>query len=265
MNRSFSITRTAKVVSWLFENNKRQLGVLAGVMLGVMGFETVVNMLGDYYQFAYHHVVIQAGNMALTMIFLLLLLSPAFIMRKLSKTGRAVEFFALPASHSEKYVASWLFVVIGGALAFLGGFLLYDVVQFLLASVLLPGHAEWAVSYLTYSFSFYNVADNGVACWDALCGLGLFVWIQSVYALGGTFFRRFQWLFVTLFLFAMLILMAMIVTERIEAQTMELILNAKQYLMFLCGVFAIFTVLNYWLSFRFFKRSQVINNRWVNF
>ena len=81
MNRSFSITRTAKVVSWLFENNKRQLGVLAGVMLGVMGFETVVNMLGDYYQFAYHHVVIQAGNMALTMIFLLLLLSPAFIHR----------------------------------------------------------------------------------------------------------------------------------------------------------------------------------------
>ena len=266
MGKSFSISRMAHVIVWLFGNNKRRLGVLMGVMLGVLGFETVVNMLGDFYQFAYHHVLIQAANMGMTMILLLLLLAPSFIMRKLNRTDRAVEFFSLPASVSEKYVASWIFIVLGGALAFIGGFLVYDVVQFLLTTVLLPGHAEWATSYVVYNitWSTFPALGDSVEFWGALSGVLMIIWIQSVYALGGTLFRRFQWLIVTLFFFALLIGLALFVKEQLSASRFEIFFDAKPHLMFLCAAFMVLTILNYWLSFRCFKRSQVINNRWVN-
>jgi hypothetical protein len=87
-------------------------------MLGVLGFETLMNLLGGTLQRSYHLIVVQAASMAFFMMTVLVIMSPSFIMRKLDKTNRAVEFFALPASTKEKYVASWIFIVIGIASIF---------------------------------------------------------------------------------------------------------------------------------------------------
>ena len=258
--------RMARVIRWLFENNKRRLGVLMGIMLGVLGFETVVNLLSGDFHMTYRFVVIQAASMAKAMLVILLFLSPSFIMRKLNRTDRAVEFFSLPASLSEKYVASWLFVVVGGALAFIGGFLVYDVIQYITALVLLPGHAQWATPAMFDFFTYarFPAFSDSVAFWDMMSGWIMFLWIQSVYALGGTFFRKLQWLIVTLLSFAALIGLAMLLKHQMMERDFSMFFDAKQHLQIFSAVFFVLTWVNYWLSYRFFKRSQVICNKWIN-
>ncbi len=265
--KTFSLSRIINIIRWLFDNNRRRLGTLAGIMLGVLGFETLMNLLGGTLQRSYHLIVVQAASMAFFMMTVLVIMSPSFIMRKLDKTNRAVEFFALPASTKEKYVASWIFIVIGGLLAFFVGFVAYDILQFLFALVFAPGQAECATVHL-YTDGLSKVFDSssGVSfsMVTVIAGILFFLWLQSLYALGGTFFRRFQWLIVTLLLFIMMFVVSYWVKVKVEGLNIRWLLDLKNNLAYVNIALAILTVFNYWLSFRFFKRTQVINNRFVN-
>ena len=97
-----------------------------------------------------------------------------------------------------------------------------------------------------------------------IAGILFFLWLQSLYALGGTFFRRFQWLIVTLLLFIMMFVVSYWVKVKVEGLNIRWLLDLKNNLAYVNIALAILTVFNYWLSFRFFKRTQVINNRFVN-
>lgn len=270
MKKSFSLHRTGWLLKWLVGNNMRRLFTLAGIMMGVLAFMTVLNLLGNRQMFGYHLVVMQAAGMASAMIMLLLILSPAFIMRKLNHTEKAVEFFALPAALSEKYVAAWIFVVFGGLLAFVAGLILYDAVQFLVATVFLPGQAELASAYLLERMFFdgsnFSLSLDGMSMTSgkALAEWTFLFWLQSLYALGGTFFRRFQWLIVSVFLFALMMSLAFWLSRQFSFQDVVAFRDFRVDYFMVCAVFALLTILNYWLSFHFFKRFQVINNKWVN-
>ena len=264
---NFKISRLTQLLKWLVLNNSRRLGTLAGIMLGVLGFESLMNLLGGSMQRSYHLVVVQAASMAFFMMTVLLFMSPSFIMRKLDKTNKAVEFFSLPASLSEKYIASWIFVVIGGLLAFFVGFFAFDILQYLFAFIFLPGHAEWATVHL-FTDGFFKAFEpsSDMQFWTMTVtgGVMFLLWAQSLYALGGTFFRKFQWLIVTVILFIFLFVLGFLVKGKVEGFDIEWLLKLKNNMVLVHVALAIFTVINYWLSFRFFKRSQVINNTFVN-
>ena len=264
---NFNFSRLIQLLKWLVVNNSRRLGTLAGIMLGVLGFESLMNLLGGAAQRSYHLVVVQAASMAFFMMTVLLVMAPSFIMRKLDRTNKAVEFFVLPASLTEKYIASWIFVVIGGLLAFLVGFAAYDILQHLIAILFLPGHAEWATVHL-FTDGLFKVfkpsSDVHIFSVAVTGGVLFFIWVQSLYALGGTFFRKFQWLVVTVIVFVLLFVLGFWVKGKVEGFDIEWLLKLKDNMVFINVALAVLAIFNYWLSYRFFKRSQVINNRFVN-
>ena len=147
------------------------------------------------------------------------------------------------------------------------GFVAYDILQFLFALVFAPGQAECATVHL-YTDGLSKVFDSssGVSfsMVTVIAGILFFLWLQSLYALGGTFFRRFQWLIVTLLLFIMMFVVSYWVKVKVEGLNIRWLLDLKNNLAYVNIALAILTVFNYWLSFRFFKRTQVINNRFVN-
>ena len=81
--KTFSFSRIINIIRWLFDNNRRRLGTLAGIMLGVLGFETLMNLLGGTLQRSYHLIVVQAASMAFFMMTVLVIMSPSFIMHML--------------------------------------------------------------------------------------------------------------------------------------------------------------------------------------
>ena len=111
---------------------------------------------------------------------------------------------------------------------------------------------------LTSAGSTYPTAVNFVAA-------GWCFWAQSLYILGGTALRRYQFAITSTVHAALFIAMTVVVAYgngNVEATVMDEGLAPTFYTIgaVLFGI----AVLNWWFSYRIFKRMQVINNKWIN-
>jgi hypothetical protein len=98
------------------------------------------------------------------------------------------------------------------------------------------------------------------------------VWLHSFYTLGGTLFRKYAFVISSLVLvagFTMLIWFSkyhgiyMFNTYYIEGVGRVEKVGTMTYI--LTAFFAVFSVVNYWLSFRIFKGFELITNKWLNY
>ena len=180
----------------------------------------------------------------------------------------------LPASNFEKFLSRSLFVIVGGIASMVLGLLCADILQMLIRLVQMKD-----VSSLTVVF-FKFIADShiGMAPFSASVFFVLSVlWFQSCYVLGGTFFRRNQWLLTTITGFCLSLLFMWTVAS--VAESLSFVTNSDgvfmlfgdQYVLDTEGTIWVMNVivllliaLNYWLSYRLFCHMQVINNKWIN-
>ena len=108
----------------------------------------------------------------------------------------------------------------------------------------------------------------------AWAGLPNILWLHSFYLLSGLFFKKLRWLSATITLGALATLTTLSIaiggflfldTLKDSDYSIEFVPWAGDALMHGTSIlFLLLTVLNYWLSFRIFKRLQVINNRFFN-
>ena len=97
---------------------------------------------------------------------------------------------------------------------------------------------------------------------DMLFSTMLTIWVISVYLLGGMFFRRYAWLFVSLGFFLILMAIGYFLNRYVPDYMIEIDKDAFLYGASL--VLAILSLLNVWLSYRLFCRLQLINHKWIN-
>ncbi|MDO4160802.1 MAG: hypothetical protein Q4D41_10135 [Prevotellaceae bacterium] len=92
--------------------------------------------------------------------------------------------------------------------------------------------------------------------------------LNSIYALGGTFFSKAKFLFtslIILILFIIAITMNISIDpERLSNIVIDIHVDKTIEACIASAVCLIIAVFNYWLSYRLFKRMQVINNKWIN-
>ena len=84
------------------------------------------------------------------------------------------------------------------------------------------------------------------------------VWLNSLYALGGTFFRshKYAWVFVTLIIISASMLMVwMLPKDNVMALDTD---NPLHVIIIGDAIYVAWAMLNYWLAYRCFCRSQVI-------
>lgn len=113
--------------------------------------------------------------------------------------------------------------------------------------------------------------ENAQIAW---AGLPNTLWLHSFYLLSGLFFKKLRWLSATITLGALATLTTLSIaiggflfldTLKDSDYSIEFVPWAGDALMHGTSIlFLLLTVLNYWLSFRIFKRLQVINNRFFN-
>jgi hypothetical protein len=90
----------------------------------------------------------------------------------------------------------------------------------------------------------------------------LFLWFQSVYALGATFFRtnKYNWIPTTAIVLVLFLLLVWLSHDRGK---IELVKDDTASDIVINVVYAVWVVLNFWLSYRLFCRRQVIG-KFVN-
>lgn len=287
-NKFFSFSRIAMVMKReIMENWKtnlyRLIGIYAGFLL-VMVF-TMSKQASSYSdpQVAFQHYCSNVLGAFVLIIGIFGIVYAANIMENMITKEKRIAFLMLPATMIEKFVARFLTVTVGLAVAVFVAASLAEITRYLLLPLFnVPETFHQSVLYNLLSMASVDgeqiYRGSGYAMnmpyqnWlGELCGWAFFVWSHSLYILGGSYWYKkpFFKTLGTLMLISILcsVLSVHIISwvgndgmrsfaEWLEANSQWMTLN--KLLSLGVAFFSAFTMFNWWLSYRLFTRSQVI-------
>ena len=259
----FDFSRFRKLVRWSLTMDRRwfvknTLSWLVVFTL-VFLFFTCVAKFNDSLA-AYH----ACASMLLCTTIAILVLGPTMMFNSMQGKHDDQRLLMLPASNLEKYLVRysyWLLLLP----SFVGSFIVADLLQYLVNW--LSGH-EGRMLVMQYLMSLdFNIVfppSNVVPRSLIACIVLTFVWLHSCYAVGATFFRshKHSWILTSVALIAFGIILGSLwphdeISRSISSHTAVSLLR-------LWDVIYIFLIaFNYWLSYKFFCRQQVIG-KYVN-
>lgn len=287
-NKFFSFPRIAMVMKReIMENWKtnlyRLIGIYAGFLL-VMVF-TMSKQASSYSdpQVAFQHYCSNVLGAFVLIIGIFGIVYAANIMENMITKEKRIAFLMLPATMIEKFVARFLTVTVGPAVAVFVAASLAEITRYLLLPLFnVPETFHQSVLYNLLSMASVDgeqiYRGSGYAMnmpyqnWlGELCGWAFLVWSHSLYILGGSYWYKkpFFKTLGTLMLISILcsVLSVHIISwvgndgmrsfaEWLEANSQWMTLN--KLLSLGVAFFSAFTMFNWWLSYRLFTRSQVI-------
>lgn len=256
----FNLCRFGKLAKWSLQGDKRYyvktfLQFLV-VLLLIFVFFTMIAKMGGGPSMGYRSCAIAEFAVVIVNI----VLGPALMFYSMEGKHDMQTLMMLPASNFEKYLvrySNWIVVVAVSIVACL----VADGVQYLLHLLFGHDYGRFVISVLG---DLFVRAANDVHTSGAtrprfiLSMIVLLIWSQSLYAVGATLFRsrKFNWVITTI----VIILIGMLfvkIGDKFEAVQ----LNADSAIMdYVTGVgfYLVWAMINFWLSYRFFCRTQNI-------
>ncbi len=283
----FNIKRFGNVLKWDFMNNWKYTLWLFLVMIVVftcmLGL-TYFNSNSDYMQ-GVHDTMMSVQASACSFILSIIILAGASRMfLPLKDKQSATAFLSLPATNLEKFISRFLNVIVLWIVVGCVAFLCADALQMLLAKLL---GAKYVVSGSKTFFSmwpFDNMEWRGEPYWLKI-QIGVILTTLMTYAtyiLGGILFRRRQFWITSVAIFAISVIGIIAIVnigwaigewleshnEQLEALMERFFKDKDTFINFLFyawwTISGLITVFFTWLTYRLFKRAQVINNKFLN-
>ena len=293
---NFDIKRFAKVAQWQCRMSlKGVLSFTAGLSFGYL-----FPMLGWLYpalkgaEEADADRLVHAVELCTMVYMIVLIISGTWIFADMKTKEERIKVKMLPATDLEKFLVRWLGVTVGAMVMGVVAYCVADVLRMVTCMTL--GFDSFGCTITDFLRMFFLNDDGGAILRESLdyevetdyvllndgdgtivsgCPVyavgtiyalvGWVVWAQSFYVLGGTLLRRYQFVITTLVHILLFIALAAVVAlmpvdaDRMFADT------GNDAALYTAGVvFIVVAVVNWWLSYRIFKRMQVINNKWIN-
>lgn len=270
-NRYFSFSRLGLVMkrdfmeSWK-TNLYRFLGPYA-IFLLVMWFSfmnmTNFNEFSDIISGTFFSVLFFGGSF-----------TASYILETMNTQQKRTSFLMLPATSLEKFVARFLYVTVGFVVLSTIALLLSEVTRFLLLPLFdlpdtfkqstLPSVWQTIMNVRTFNF-------NGSGIMEPVVGWLFLIWIHSFFILGGSYwYKNAFWKTLGLIILVnfFFIFVSVNLVESLDESVMEEIMlwceanfswvTVTGILSFAIVMFMLLILLNWWLSYRCFTRSQVI-------
>ena len=233
-----------------------------------------------------------------------LVIGGTYIMGSMKTSKSLLAFKMLPATDAEKFIVRFIFATavwavmglvalcVGDVLRMLmcvlagvgnAGSFIPDVLSSLFRSdgrpfgaILAYGEVNWSSTLLFYSLlvwahSAYMLGRILlrrhpfvlISCVMLLYAWGF--WVHSLYILGGAFFRRHQFVLTSLVHLVLIMVFTPLLVHFVKTVDNAFFNHWKLVLAWSgAAVFAALGVLDWWLSYKIFRRMQVVNNKWVN-
>ena len=270
-NRYFSFSRLGLVMKRDFMENwktnlYRFLGPYAAFLL-VMGFSSMnmtnFNEFSDIVSATFFSVLFFGGSF-----------TASYALETMNTQQKRISFLMLPATSFEKFLARFLYVTLGFVVLSTIALLLAEVTRFLLLPMFdlpdtfkqstLPNVWQTIMNVRTFNF-------NGSGIMESVVGWLFLIWIHSFFLLGGCrWYKNAFWktlgLIILVNFFFIFVLVNLV--ELLDEGVMEEILlwceanfswvTVTGILSFAIVMFMLLILLNWWLSYRCFTRSQVI-------
>lgn len=193
----------------------------------------------------------------------------------LSSKQNRTALFLLPASNAEKFLTSYIRVVLTALILPLCSLIAADLIQWLVSLIINSEQATlltpWAVKF---AFGAMIDVSEGLS-WAVTVSLLNVLWLHSFFMLSGVFFKKLQllWGTITLGVLAVIVSTTIAVAgyffidwwKDSDFYAIEIYPWAEEAIKIgFCLVNLLLVVLNYWLAYRIFCRLQVINNKPYN-
>ena len=270
-NRYFSFSRLGLVMKRDFMENwktnlYRFLGPYAAFLL-VMWFSSMnmtnFNEFSDIVSGTFFSVLFFGGSF-----------TASYVLETMNTQQKRISFLMLPATSFEKFLARFLYVTLGFVVLSTIALLLAEITRFLLLPLLdlpdtfkqstLPSVWQTIMNVRTFNF-------NGSGIMESVVGWLFLIWIHSFFLLGGCrWYKNAFWktlgLIILVNFFFIFVLVNLV--ELLDEGVMEEILlwceanfswvTITGILSFAIVMFMLLILLNWWLGYRCFTRSQVI-------
>ncbi len=271
---NFDIKRFARVAQWTWRMNfKGVLSFAAGLSIGY---------LGPYIGWIYPYLkgmpaddegrLIERIAFCVVIYLIVVIISGTWIFANMQTKAQRTTVKLLPATDLEKFLVNFLAVTLGAAVMAIVAFCIADIVRIVVCLIFGIDHVAIGLPYfLQMIFTDTDFAGSSVNAGRIFptavnfTALGWCLWAQSLYVLSGTVLRRYQFVITSAVHVLLFIAFAVVVSYgsgNVETTVMGEGLAPVFYA--IGTVLAAIAVLNWWLSYRIFKRMQVINNKWIN-
>ena len=229
------------------------------------------NWKGEELYHTYRHIVEQTSVFAAIFFCFAMLIGASLMFRQMKDTRKRSAYLLWPVSNLEKYIVS-----------FLHSFVLMFFLT--IASIVVADALRVFIDWLTGRVIIwaFTIPFEGINNPTRVAGDWQMVWmffnwafyIHSLYIVGGTLFRRQQFLFTSGTIVVVGILLIMLLnkihpdvefisgTWDEKTETYNQVFHPFFYVFnsVMCGLI----VFHYWASYKLFTRIQVINNKWLN-
>ena len=286
-NKFFSFLRIAMVMKReIMENWKTNLYRLIGIYAAfalVMVLTMSKQVTYSDSQMAFQHYCSNIMGTFAFIIGIFGIVNAANIMENMITKEKRIAFLMLPATMIEKFVARFLIVTVGLAVAVFVAASLAEITRYLLLPLFnVPETFHQSVLYNLLSMASVDgeqiYRGSGYAMnmpyqnWlGELCGWAFLLWSHSLYILGGNYWYKKPFFFFLGALMLISILFSVLsvhilswigddnmrsFSEWLETNFQWMTLN--KLLSLGVAFFSAFTMFNWWLSYQLFTRSQVV-------
>lgn len=272
---NFNISRFGRTLRWSAMMTKKEILTNAASMAFAFAVPFVIHALSSRNRLealvaqSLHDVT--ALNLGIYIISCMI--GGCWLFNNMNTKEQRITFKMLPATDLEKFVVRAIYVTVVWWITAFVAFCLADLFRMLVCLVSgteIVGSAVPDFLGMLFSDDNHTVNINGeseifssVAVVAAANAWGF--WVHSLYVLGGAFFRRRQFVLTTLVHAVIgLVFMPIVISDadKIDGDSLRESFNAVMWSV--TAVFTLLGLLDWWLSYKIFRRMQVINNKWIN-
>lgn len=271
---NFDIKRFVSVALWQYRMSmKNVLSFTVGLSFAYLGllftwlYPALKGGVGEGYASLMHTV-----EMCTLVYLITIVISGAWIFADMNGKGKLITLKMLPATDLEKYLVRLLSITLGALAAGVVAFLLADAMRIVVCLIVGVDYVAFCLpDFLAMFFTNADVPDTvagGAGHYPAatnFLGWAWCFWAQSLYVLGGTLLRRYQFAVTSAVHAVLFVVMSVAVVFTVD--DLGLFVTDERNGGLFCSVgtvFAVIALLNWWLGYKVFSRMQVINNKWIN-
>lgn len=269
--KQFNTNRFGKLLVWTAQSNRKDvLTSLGTLFIFFFAFQMIpaLDCLGDTDGLT--NAISNWTGVAVVMLAVYILISGAFIFKNLRTKEQRINYFMVPATNLEKWLARIGYVLVVYIFGAILTYIAADVLRMGIYQLFYGDYFMSATAELFGGFHFASIRVAGDYCYMInIAAIVSVIWIHSVYLLGGTLFRKQPFILTSFVMFALNILFVTAVSFINNFVSFFDLLNEWDadpniILGVLAFIGMALTMMNYWLSYKIFSHMQVINNKWLN-
>lgn len=252
---NFNTKRFIQTFKWSMLATKKEMTTIAGCMFFLYLIPFIISVMSSYGKLdIIAESDIQSATITCISFFTFyIMISGCWILNNMKTKEQRITFKMLPASDLEKYLSRVIYITV---VWFAIGILTYFLADICRMLICLISGTHGTYSTIPLALKMILTENHMIYIWV--------FWAHSLYVLGGAFFRRRQFILTSCvhFLLGFIALFLSRYKNSViidpDSTHINVLLCIYPFVAFAIALF------NWWLAYKLFKRSQVINNKWIN-